>query len=62
MPAQIDRLLTVKDLVQITQSSQAKIYADLQKGLIPSVKIGGAVRVRESSFYRWLEEHERGGK
>ncbi len=47
---------TIPEVARLLKISPTKAYAWAQQGLIPCVKIGKNVRVRESELNQWLEE------
>ena len=60
-----DRLLKVEELAERSGLSQSYFYTNrsLKKISLPFLKIGRAIRVRESEFEAWLDSHSqnRGG-
>ncbi len=55
-PRKRDRLLTPKQLAEMTQLSVKTIYSYAQRGLIPDpVHIQSSVRFWESEILDWLE-------
>lgn len=59
MANQMDRLLSQKQVVEWTGMSSAFFEVSRFKGTgIPYIKIGRAVRYRESSVLKWLAERE----
>ncbi len=49
-------LLTAKDLEAITQIDVKTIYAYVQKGLVPYVRIQSNIRFRKAEILDWLEK------
>ena len=48
-------LIRVKELAMIIRLSRARTYALVHKGVIPSVKIGGSIRVPRAAYEQWLK-------
>lgn len=51
----MDKIYTVPEVAQYLRMSKAKIYALVQRGEIPSIKLGRNVRIRESDLLAWIE-------
>jgi len=49
-------MLTARDLEALLQIDRKTIYAYVQRGLIPYVRIESNVRFSKHRFMRWLEE------
>lgn len=54
------RLLKAEDIAAQLGCAASTVYRWMRAGVLPSVKIGGLVRVRESSWKTFLESMERG--
>lgn len=54
-----DKILTVPDVAKYLKISRAKTYALVQRGEIPSIKLGRNVRIRESDLLAWIESQVR---
>lgn len=50
-------LLTIKDVMQLTQLSRTKVYELIRDGELPSVRIDKSVRVRTEDLDRWIMRH-----
>ena len=50
-------LIRVKELAKIIRLSRARTYALIQRGVIPSVRIGGSIRVPRAAYEQWLNAH-----
>lgn len=48
------RLMTIKEVAEMTQLSVSHIYALVSKSEIPHFKIGSAVRFTENDITNWL--------
>lgn len=48
------RMLTIKEVAELTQLSVSHIYALVSKSEIPHFKIGSAVRFTENDIADWL--------
>lgn len=53
----IERLLRATDVAEVLNVSPAFAYQLMQKGQIPSVRIGGARRVRLEDLTRFIEKN-----
>ena len=58
-----DRLLSIKTLVELTGLSESYFRVGWCKGRLslPYVKLGKAVRVRQSEYDKWLDQNSCGG-
>jgi excisionase family DNA binding protein len=56
-PMAIDRDLTVKEVSELLQISEATVYKMIRKGKIPSFQIGIEWRFRKERIVRWMAEH-----
>jgi excisionase family DNA binding protein len=56
------RLLTVNDIAQRFQISQSFAYALMQRGEIPTVRLGRAVRVRPQDLEDFISSSVQGGQ
>ena len=54
-----EQLLTLRDVAQVTSMSVAFWRKALTRRTLPAVRIGRAVRIRESDLARFLAERER---
>jgi excisionase family DNA binding protein len=52
------RLLRVEEVAEILQVSRAFGYQLVQRGELPGVHLGRAVRVRYEAVMHYIEEHE----
>ena len=50
-----DRLLKAVEVAEVLSISKALVYRLIQQGLIPSVRINHAVRVKRSDLYAFIE-------
>jgi len=55
-----DRLLTPKEVAEWFRWKISTVYAKVHLREIPHLKVGGAIRFRESDLLKWLKERERG--
>ena len=51
------RLLTAEQVAEILNISKSQIYHMMQRGEIPSVRIGGSVRVRPSDLEHFISSN-----
>jgi excisionase family DNA binding protein len=56
------RLLTVSDIAQRLQISQSFAYTLMQRGEIPTVRLGRAVRVRPQDLEDFINSSVQGGR
>jgi excisionase family DNA binding protein len=59
--AQREELLTVRELAREWRQSESTIYRKVEKGLIPSVRLGdetSALRIPRRELERWLQNDE----
>jgi excisionase family DNA binding protein len=49
------RLLTVEELSQALRCSRAKAYSMLDRGEIPSIRVGHAIRIPEDGLEAYIE-------
>ncbi len=52
----LQRLLTAKEVEELTKIDVKTIYAYVQRGLIPYVRIESSVRFPEDEIRAWIEE------
>lgn len=53
-------LLRVGEAARLLSISRSQAYALCAGGLLPSVKIGSAVRVPRAALLAWVEQQQRG--
>lgn len=51
-----DKILTIPQVSQYLQVSKAKIYAMVQRGEIPYIRLNKNVRISEKDLIRWLQK------
>jgi excisionase family DNA binding protein len=56
----LERLLTARELAELLGFSAATVVDWSERGEVPSFKIGGRLRFRESEVADWLEERRQG--
>ena len=54
-----DRLLGVRSVAEHLMVSQGTVYRWCREGIMPCLKIGGSVRIRQSAVEDFLERSER---
>jgi excisionase family DNA binding protein len=52
-----DRLLRAADVQAQLSMSRAKVYRLMQNNILPTVRIGGSVRVPRKALFKWIEEN-----
>jgi excisionase family DNA binding protein len=56
----LERLLTARELAELLAFQAGTIVDWAERGEVPSFKIGGRLRFRESEVLDWLEERRQG--
>jgi excisionase family DNA binding protein len=56
------RILTCKEVAQLLNIKVHTIYAWAEQGLIPCLKLNGALRFDESEVISWIQECKRPGR
>ena len=51
--ATVERWYRVDDVMQLTGFGRTFLYAEMEKGRLRSVKVGGGRRIPESSLIEW---------
>jgi excisionase family DNA binding protein len=62
MDSQAKDVMTVPELCEYLQLSEAKVREMLRQGTLPAVLIGRQWRIRRSAIDRWLAEQEQARK
>jgi len=57
-----DRLLRAADVQAQLGMSRAKVYRLMQHNILPTVRIGGSVRVPRRALFRWIAENTQPGR
>lgn len=52
------KILTVTEIAELLKLSKCKVYALVKSGEIPTVKIGGSIRVIQEEFESFLKGGE----
>lgn len=52
----LQRLLTAKDVEELTKINVKTIYSYVRRGLIPYVRIESSIRLPEDDIHAWIEE------
>jgi len=52
----MEKIYTVPEVADYLKLSKSKVYNLVQRGEIPSIKIGRNVRIRESDLDQWLDD------
>jgi len=58
----MEKLLTVKDLSEYLQVSQALVYKWVNYGFIPYIKIGSILRFKAIDVEKWIKRREKSGR
>lgn len=51
-----DNILTIPEVAEYLKISKSKVYTLAQRNLIPNIKLGRNIRVKESDLIKWLED------
>lgn len=51
-----DNILTIPEVAKYLKISKSKVYILAQRNLIPSIKLGRNIRIKESDLDKWLED------
>jgi excisionase family DNA binding protein len=62
MTADEDRLLRAAEVQAQLGMSRANVYRLMRDNILPSVRIGGSVRVPKKALTRWIAENTRPGR
>jgi excisionase family DNA binding protein len=57
-----DRLLRAADVQSQLGMSRAKVYRLMQDNVLPTVRIGGSVRVPRKALFKWIAENTLPGR
>lgn len=57
-----DRLLRAADVQAQLGMSRAKVYRLMQHNILPTVRIGGSVRVPRKALFRWIADNTQPGR
>ena len=52
----MEEIMTIPEIADYLKLSKSKVYKMVQKGDIPSIKIGKSVRLRRTDFVDWMME------
>jgi excisionase family DNA binding protein len=55
----LEVMLKPKDVAQMLGVTRSRVYQLLRSCVIPSVRLGGAIRVPRAAWEEWLEGHAR---
>ncbi len=55
------QLYTIRDVMQILQLSYTTVYALCNNGSLPSVKVGGSIRIPRESLRNYILNQTKGG-
>ena len=53
----MDEIFTIPEVARYLKLSKSKVYALVQTGEIPHLKIGRNVRIRETELKQWIEKY-----
>ncbi len=58
----MEKLLTVSDICELLQVKRSLVYKWVHYGYVPHIKIGTALRFRESRLEKWINNRESRGR
>ena len=58
----MEKLLTIKDVCELLQVSQALVYKWVHYDFIPHVKIGSLLRFKSSELDKWVKVRQKRGR
>lgn len=58
----MEELLTIEELSDKLKVSKSTVYRWVHYDFIPHIKLGGAVRFKEKSVAKWLQDREQVGR
>ncbi len=58
----MEKLLTVKDMCEYLQVSQALVHKWVHYGFIPNIKLGASIRVNKSEIESKVQKRQRKGR
>ena len=62
MPEKFEKLLTVEEARKRLALGVTKTYSMITSGELPTLRLGRAIRIRESALNAWMQRRERNGK
>lgn len=57
-----ETIYTIPEVAKYLKLSRSKVYALVQRGEIPHVRIGRNVRIQEQALQTWLAKNSTGGE
>lgn len=57
----MERLYTIKDVMNILQLSYSTVYGMCNNGTLQSVKVGGSIRIPQESLRNFIMNETKGG-
>jgi excisionase family DNA binding protein len=51
-------LLRPADVAPLLGVSASRVYQLLSSGVLPSIRVGGAIRIPRAAWHAWLEEQK----
>jgi excisionase family DNA binding protein len=58
----LERLYTLKEVMEMLQLSYTTVYRMCNDGTLPSLKVGGSIRVPQESLRKFILDNTKGGK
>jgi|GEM_PF-4562884 len=58
----MERLYTIKEVMDILQLSYTTVYAMCSNGTLPSCKVGGSIRIHQESLRNFILNNTKGGQ
>lgn len=57
----MERLYTIKEVMDVLQLSYNTVYHFCHNGTLPSVKVGGSIRIPQESLKKFILDNTKGG-
>ncbi|MGE7273580.1 helix-turn-helix domain-containing protein [Brevibacillus panacihumi] len=58
----MERLYTIREVMDILQLSYTTVYAMCSNGTLPSCKVGGSIRIPQESLRNFIVNNTKGGQ
>ncbi|MFD0716223.1 helix-turn-helix domain-containing protein [Paenibacillus sp. GCM10027626] len=58
----MERLFTIREVMDILQLSYTTVYAMCNNGTLPSCKVGGSIRIPQESLRNFILNNTTGGQ
>ncbi|GGG19588.1 helix-turn-helix domain-containing protein [Paenibacillus aceti] len=58
----MERLYTIREVMEVLQLSYSTVYAMCNNGTLPSCKVGGSIRIPQESLRSFIFNNTKGGQ